>query len=297
MKTGTKPGKDRENVSFPEVFQVEVTTRCNLNCTFCKARPDDVKQRGDLDYKTFEKVIDQLAGKIHRVNLWGAGEPMLHPEFFTMAKKAAGLGVRRIKVSTNGHFLSDENIKRILSSGITQIRIALDTSSPGEYARGRRGGDFHRVIKGIEKLCSAKAKTGVPLRVVVCSVTVDPSLLEDNPVRKLASSLGADAYEILHDIWDEQGIFTNVPPKERCIYPFKYFTLLAHGMVAPCCHVWHPDWILGNADEQPVEEIWYGQRTQKLRSIFLEGKFKYCSICNYYGPIQLRKIEKDTKDL
>jgi len=281
---------------YPEVLQVEVTTRCNLRCTFCKARPDEVRARGDLPYGVYERVLEQLRGRIDRVNLWGAGEPMLHPRFFDMAQKAADLGVGRIKVSTNGHFLSPENIRKILACGITQIRIAVDVASPEEYARGRRGGDYHRVVKGIEELCSQKQKAGARIRVVVCSVLSKSGGKGESPVARMAESLGADAYEVLHDIWDESGVHTGIFPPERCVHPFKYFVLLAHGRVAPCCHVWDPGWILGDAQRQSVEEIWFGPRAKRLRTVFAVGQFPFCSRCNYWGPVELRKVERSDKD-
>ena len=115
----------RESVSsapasdYPEVLQVEVTTRCNLNCTFCQARPPDVRARGDLEYTTYERVLDQLRTTIDRVNLWGAGEPMLHPRFFDMAAKARDLALSRARYA----FRWEE-----------QIALALDPATARAYA-------------------------------------------------------------------------------------------------------------------------------------------------------------------
>lgn len=282
---------------FPEVLQAEVTTRCNLECSFCKARPPEVRRRGDLSFELYDRVVTRLAGTLSRVNLWGAGEPMMHPDFFHMASRAASLGIRRVKVSTNGHFLSPDNIRRTLDSGITQIRIALDQSSPEEYVKGRRGGDFSRVVAGIERLCSEKRKAGHPLRVVICAVATGRSADADHPVKKLATELGADSFELQYDIWDEQGVHTRVAPSMRCAYPNKYVVLLADGQVAPCCHVWHPDWVLGDARVSDAIAIWEGARAQAFRKAYAEGSFRFCAICNYTGPLELRKIEKDTHEL
>jgi len=281
----------------PEVLQVEVTTRCNLNCTFCKARPDDVKSRGDLRYEVYERVVSRLEGIIDRVNLWGAGEPMLHPDFFRMANKASELGIKRIKVSTNGHFLTAENIAKILDCGITQMRVALDHPSEKDYISGRRGGDFYRVVNGIADLCAERSKQNSPLRVVVCAVNSHLFAVEENPVKKIAATLGADAFEAQYDIWDESGLHTKVPPQKRCAYPYKYITLLAHGLVAPCCHVWHPEWLLGDANTEDIRAIWEGENARRLRRAFANGEFPFCAICNYTGPIELRNIEKNVKEL
>jgi MoaA/NifB/PqqE/SkfB family radical SAM enzyme len=280
----------------PEVLQVEVTTRCNLSCAFCQARPAEVRARGDLAYETYERVLSELHPGIGRVNLWGAGEPMLHPQVFRMVRSAATLGVGRIKVSTNGHFLSPDSIDEILDSGVTQIRIALDSRSPELYERQRRGGQFSHVVAGISALCSAKERRGSRLRVVVCAVISRSGGEENAAVAELARSLGADAFETSHDIWDEHGEHTTKRPHERCARPFKYFELLADGRVAPCCHVWATEWILGDTTRTDALEIWRGPAARRLRQAFAGGRFPYCARCNYWGPANLRTREREDKD-
>ncbi len=63
------------------------------------------------------------------------------------------------------------------------------------------------------------------------------------------------------------------PPLGRCEYPWKYFTVKVSGDIYPCC------WLsksLGNVREQSIEEIWNGERFQRLRASICDGSYSVC---------------------
>ena len=67
-----------------------------------------------------------------------------------------------------------------------------------------------------------------------------------------------------------------VNTKLLCDYPFTHFEVNnPNGDVMMCCN--HP-LVLGNVNEQSIEEIWNGKKYQEVRQKFLEGKiFDICS--------------------
>ena len=56
-------------------------------------------------------------------NLYFQGEPMLHPMFFAFLENSRSIFTT---VSTNGHYLSEENAGKIVSSGLNKLIISLD---------------------------------------------------------------------------------------------------------------------------------------------------------------------------
>lgn len=274
---------------WPEVLQVEVTTRCNLKCLFCKNGASEVQSRGEMSLEMYRDVLEQGSGRWARVNLWGTGEPLMHPGFFGMVGLASDLGVGRIKVSTNGHLLSEANVQRLLSSGVTEVRIALESTDPKEFRRVRVGGSLRKVVEGISRLVEAKARARAPIRVVVCSVVSSADGGEASAVGELALSLGADAHEPMPNIWAEQLPGLDLAePSARCSQQLRVFNVLASGDVIPCCHTYLGEVTLGNVRSLRVEEIWRGVAARGARAAFLRGEFTYCARCNYGATIETR---------
>ncbi|MFO0646034.1 MAG: radical SAM/SPASM domain-containing protein [Polyangiales bacterium] len=272
----------REDPPWPEVLQVEVTTRCNLKCVFCKNGALEVQSRGDVSVSLYRDVLEQGVGCWGRVNLWGTGEPLMHAGFFEMAELARDRGVGRVKVSTNGHLLSEGNVHRLLSSGVTEVRVALDAATPEEFRRVRIGGSFKKVVEGIGRLIEARARRGVALRVVICSVVSTADGAGVAEVESLARSLGADAHEPMPNIWSEQLPGLDLAePRARCSQQLRVFNMLSNGDVIPCCHTYLGEVTLGNARSQRVEEIWRGAPARTARRAFLDGEFAFCARCNY----------------
>lgn len=147
-------------------IQIEPTTRCNFNCSFCYGRTLESKE---MDFKVFKAIIDTYQNLEH-LELQGEGEPLLHPNFFEMVKYAKE---RKICVSTitNGSLFSQINTDKILESGIDAINISIESPSP-EVFKSIRGGNLKTIIKGIEDLITKRNKCELPYPKIGFSVTV-----------------------------------------------------------------------------------------------------------------------------
>ncbi len=61
-------------------------------------------------------------------------------------------------VSTNGHFLSEENAEKLVESGLKKLIISLDGMDQATYSLYRINGDFNKVIDGIKNVSEAKKR-------------------------------------------------------------------------------------------------------------------------------------------
>ena len=89
---------------------LELTYRCNLDCYFCY---NDLGLRGEpLTFGAYERVLDDLRtlGCLH-LTLSG-GEPLAHPDFFSIGAKARELGFV-VRVKSNGHALGGEILRLV----------------------------------------------------------------------------------------------------------------------------------------------------------------------------------------
>ena len=271
----------------PELLQVEITTLCNLRCVFCHNDDPRVQERGSMSFETFASLLVQVKTTCRRVNLWGTGEPFLHPDLFRMASLARDSGVPRIKVSTNGHFLTPNNVDRILQSGITDVRISLESACPDQYERERRGGSLGKVVEGVKLLVQRRNQQGSALRVVMASVVSTTEKNAAADVAGLVRGLGADEHEIIPNIWADQlpGLRLDVPNR-RCSQPETTLHVQANGDVIPCCKVYLGSEILGNVMEHPVESIWSGSQAATTRNRFRAGTLASCANCNYGASLE-----------
>ncbi|HYH65328.1 MAG TPA: radical SAM protein [Urbifossiella sp.] len=266
---------------LPEVLHVEVTTACNLACVFCKNAEPAVRARGELPLPVFVDLLDQLGDHCRRVNLWGTGEPLLYPPTLEMTRRAAARGVPNIKISTNGTLLSDSMVGQLLASGVTSVRVALDSADPTEY-RALRGGSWARAVAGIERLVVARDRIGAPVRVVVASVVTGQSPESLRRVRALAAELGADDHELMPNIWAGQfPVAGRRPPPERCDQPLRTIHVLADGDVVPCCHSLTGEVVLGNIHRESLRDIWAGAAARRARDEFTGARFPLCGGCNF----------------
>ena len=66
-----------------------------------------------------------------------------------------------------------------------------------------------------------------------------------------------------------------------CHWPWTSLSILWDGKVVPCCFDYDNLYNLGNAETQSFDEIWNGEKMQKLRKEFINNKVtnKLCANC------------------
>lgn len=276
---------------LPRVLQVEPTVRCNLSCVFCKTKLPFVQQRGEMSFDMFQRVIDQVAHCCTRLNLWGTGEPMLHPRIMDMARYASQRGFKRVKISTNGHYLNEEQVEGLLTAGFTCVRVSLEDVPAEQYPDIRRGGEYQRVLAGLERLCAARRRLNANVRLVVVSVAAEESPRHQGTFSEHLARIGVDEHMYQYDVWRVGGANARVLPRERCAQLRNVLNVLADGTVVPCCHLHEGEIILGNVHEQDLLAIWLGPEMTRLRAAFQENRMSQCHTCNYYGPRECRETE------
>jgi len=131
----------------PTFLNLEPTTRCNFNCWYCVGR--HMKQE-DIDPSQLDAVLDHFPA-LETLALVGEGEPLMHKQFFAMAKKAADRGIK-VMIISNGSTLSESNVRKLCESGVYYIGISIDSIDPKTFASSRIDGKLEQVWKGIERL-------------------------------------------------------------------------------------------------------------------------------------------------
>ena len=91
------------NLFYPRLdwIQVEVTTHCQAACWYCPHTVyRDHWDSRHLDPATWRGILPALK-RARLVHLQGWGEPLLHPDFFTLVSQAKAVGCQ-VGTTTNG---------------------------------------------------------------------------------------------------------------------------------------------------------------------------------------------------
>ena len=145
-----------ENILFSVL--VELTYHCNLACFFCY---NDVGLKGapmttEEYFRFFEDLRDM---QVMNLVLTG-GEPLAHPDFLALGKKARELGFV-VRIKSNGHALSREKallIKNEIDPFI--IEVSLHGARPETHDRQTRVAGSHvRLLTNLRNMLDLGIRT------------------------------------------------------------------------------------------------------------------------------------------
>ena len=144
-------------IQSPAFLSLELTSRCNLRCSYCYHFDSSSADCGDLPTTEWLQFFDELQSlKVFTVILSG-GEPFIRPDIFDIIEKCAASKIR-YTLLTNATLISAEYAKRLAAIGRCNVlQVSLDgVGAVNDEARGK--GSFDAAVKGIRNLMDAGLK-------------------------------------------------------------------------------------------------------------------------------------------
>lgn len=187
-KHGASHGAGKNNTL--RLVAWETTRRCNLTCKHCRAAAEDHVYDDELTTEESFKLLDQIREVGQPIIILTGGEPLLRDDIFDIAAYGDRIGLRMV-MAPNGTLLNEENVVRLIKSGIKRISVSLDgaTAASHDAFRGLKGA-FDEAVNGIR---TAKA---AGLEFQINTVITKTNLKEIPAILALAESLGAAAHHI-----------------------------------------------------------------------------------------------------
>lgn len=243
-----------------QIFQVEVTSRCNLRCNFCP-HASMTRPKRDMRVVDFEHIARNFTPG-QTVGLYMMGEPLLHPDFFDLVK----ITMRREaipEIASNALLLQTDDFReRVLLCGIDLL--LLDISIHKEDVE-----IMERCVLYAEATaalaCDLAKKGEVPPLIMVQIVDSKGStqkfssrmvnLAFNNPEVVQLSRKFLDTWAGQEkELYDRTSVKT--PEVRRpCREPWNRCSVLQNGDVVPCCRDAHGQYVYGNLLTQTMEEI------------------------------------------
>ena len=139
----------RDNALFAVL--VELTYRCNLDCFFCY---NDLGLAGEpMTTPEWVRLFEDLRDmQVLNLTLSG-GEPLAHPDFFFLGRKARDLGFV-VRVKSNGHALGGTLARRLRDDVDPYlVEVSLHGARAETHDRQTRvSGSFERLLRNVGEM-------------------------------------------------------------------------------------------------------------------------------------------------
>jgi MoaA/NifB/PqqE/SkfB family radical SAM enzyme len=292
-------------LATPYYLCFEPTNLCNLKCHFCIQKDRELFSKlrvnglGMMKMELFRKMVDDITkfpGKIKRLGIAGAGEPLLHPEISGMVEYVRKSQIaERIDITTNGVSLSPELNRQLANCGLTSMLISINGLTCGDYeANCGKAVDVEAIVENIGDLYRRKKD------MLLCIKIADDGSLTDEYKQQFINTFG-DICDIINiDRVIESGFWRGVNTqgtreytiqgvdiRRRRICPYLFYssTIRFDGSFYPCCQEYAGESPFGNIINEGFREMWEGGELKKARKMSLSGNqqgYPFCTGCTRY---------------
>lgn len=138
----------------PTCLYLEVTNECNLACKTCPITYGKVEEPASLSLEQVKLLVSQFS-TVKRVVLHGVGEPLLNRDLAKIIAWLKGNGIY-VLFNSNGTLMNRRWGEALIESGLDEVRISLDATTPETFARVRGRPLFDLILKNIRVFIALK---------------------------------------------------------------------------------------------------------------------------------------------
>ncbi len=312
---------DQKLDPYPSCIEIYPTDICNQRCSYCFHGGEGFGKQRDIkrfmqveDYAVLFKEMADL--NIDILSISGGGEPFLFKGIVGVIDQAIANNLR-VRIVTNGNFISPEAIDRILQC--EEIRFSIDTPDPETYSRIRKiPASLHqKTLDNIVGLVEARQQRGGNVDIgSTCIIGSDNVAQLTQFADLMLDQLGIDKVVFKYDIYgefaadasyragvdsqlktaklqhgDKVEIRPELPDFQTglpCIVPYFKSAINPYGELYSCCLGAQPKEVngykLGNVADNirkgktnPLETVWKESRDIRLSML----KKVACTSCNF----------------
>jgi len=175
----------------PTEAYFEVANRCNSKCSTCPLTFSPQESAKQLSLDEFKSLASQMPD-LRRAVMQGIGEPLLNRDLASMIRHLKERGVY-VVFNTNAALLTRRRQIELIDSGLDELRVSLDGSTPETYLKVRGIPAFERVVANVAEMVRTKHERSASSPRLSFWVTgMRENLAELPAVIELAARVGAE---------------------------------------------------------------------------------------------------------
>ena len=214
--------------------------------------------------------------------LHGFGEPFLDKNLIERIQICTESGIPTY-FSCTPATMTVEKAKLALEAGLGVLKFSLDAMEEKKIKaiRGNRA-NFQESIEKIMELIEFKKENKLKTLLVPCMIDMAE---EESDIEMQKEFIdfwkGKDVYAYIKsqdNRWlyeSEENLKNNKShyDNQYCEFPWTSVTIMADGNVVPCTQISNNELVLGNINENTLEEIWNSKKYKEFRKMHLTGNF------------------------
>ena len=281
---------------FPDAIKIEITGKCNYNCSFC-AQKSSLRKIGDIDRNFLYRILWEAKSiGVKEIGMFLLGESFLVKELAEYIKYAKEVvGIEYVFVTTNGSMCSPERMVPIIEAGLDSIKFSINAGTKEKYAKmhGVKEDMFKKVISNIKWLNEYKKKNNITsLRTCVSSILIPgdeeelrkfeqemSSYIDDFyflPLYNQAGHIGGKEYT---KIVGNPGRYENMVDSVPCWALFNASKITWDGWLTACCFDHDEKFEIADLNKVSLLEAWNNEKFVVMRKEHLEGALNSHSLC------------------
>lgn len=261
-------------------LSIELSSYCQARCTMCPFDEFPLKNR-NMEFSLFKKCIDE--GALHDleyIDVCLMGDSLLDPgaeEKFDYVR--ANYPNMKVYASSQGMSAKPDFVCKYVNT----LHVSFYGTTKDVYEKVHGGSvRFEQATENIEKILE-RPKGQRPY--VVMTFLMLPE--NEHQLKDWIAKWEPISDEVI--VWKPHnwaGLYDTDDPAENdlkdaksCSRPFGGpLCVWVNGDVTPCCFSWDQSMVIGNAYEQSLEEIFFGEKRKRLQRIHEDNAFLSCGL-------------------
>ncbi len=280
---------------FPDAIKIEITGRCNYNCSFC-AQKSSLRKIGDIDKNFLYRILWEAKSiGVKEIGMFLLGESFLVKDLAEYVKYAKEVvEIEYVFITTNGSMATPDRMIPLIEAGLDSIKFSVNAGTRETYKELHCCDRFDEIISNIKWLHEYKKENNIDsLRTCISSILIPDE--EENlrafekemnqyvddfyflPLYNQAGHIGGKEYT---KIIGNPGRYENMVEPIPCWALFNAAKITWNGWLTACCFDHDEKFEIADLDKVSLIEAWNDPKFVDMRQEHLNNKFNKESLCS-----------------
>lgn len=286
------------NEKLPRVINISFNEHtCMYKCVMCPYSENSVreayKKKEEMSFETLKNLVASIPNDpYYSFDISSIGETL---EFAPLSDFVAHMKQEKPLVntiiSTNGVLLNDEISVKLINSGLDNMQVSLFAQNAEDHRLITGTSTFEKVRKNIQNFWRIRNELGStkPFVQIFMMETEETKQYSDGFIDEWSQYSDKAFLRPMYNVGRKIEGLTPLeehalPTRYPCIAPWYSTAVCSNGDILACyAFHWHvdkkEDMVIGNINNNTLEEIYSGQNMREFRKKHLELDFSSLPVC------------------